>query len=167
MSLLGLGLTSLGVSLGSKLLSPVVNGIGNLISGGTWRQSGDQVAQNEFNAEQAVLAHERSIEADSTKYQRAVEDIKDAGLNPAMVYGSGGINAQGPTSSSASAGSGSRGAFQNNMNILSEVSNLMNSVTNARALDHQIDRNSKNTTTQRIYDGVGQLVSTMVKTMTK
>lgn len=170
MSLLGTFLGGLGLSKGIGFLSdsvinPVANGIGNLISGGTWRQSGSEVASQEFAASEAVKAHERSVEADATKYQRAVEDLEEAGLNPALVYGSGGVSAQGPTSSSAAAGSGRSARMQNDMNVLGEVSQLMNSVTNARALDHQINKNSKNITTQRIYNSVGELVSTLVKTV--
>lgn len=165
MSLIGAALAGLGLSLGSKLVTPAVNGVGNLISGGTWRQSGSEVASQEFNAEQAILAHERSVDADATKYQRAVADMKEAGLNPYMVYGSGGAAANGPTSSSASAGTGPRASMQGNMNTLAEVSGLINSVTNARALDHQIDKKSNNITTQRIYNSVGDLVQTLVKTV--
>lgn len=164
MSLIGTALAGLGISLGSKLISPVFNGIGNLISGGTWKQSGSEIASQDFAHNEAELAHERTMEADNTKYQRAVEDIQEAGLNPNLIYGAGGTPSSTPTSSSASAGSGSRASMQGSMNTLAEMSGLINSVTNARALDFQINKKSTNVTTQRIYDSVGQLVQTLVKT---
>ena len=98
----------------------------------------------------------------NTAYQRAVQDLKESGLNPYMVYGAGGTPASTPTGSSAAAGSGARSGIQNSVNVLSQISGLMNSVTNARALDHQINRKSENQTTQSIYDSVGRLLKIIV-----
>lgn len=150
--------------LKSSVLDPVSNGLSNLISGGTWKQSGSEIAAQNFNASEAQKTRDFEKEMSSTAYQRAVEDIEQAGLNPNMIYGSGGTPASTPTSSSAAAGSGRRAAVQGDMNVIGQVSGLLNAVTNARALDHQIDKKSTNITTQRLYNSVGELVQTLVKT---
>lgn len=139
------------------------NGLGNLISGGDWRQSGSEKAAQEFNAGEAQKQRDFEERMSSTAYQRAVKDIEAAGLNPALIYGAGGTPSSTPASSSASSGSGRSGHMQSAMNTLGEVSQLINSVTNARALDHKIDKKTSNITTQRLYNSVGQLVQTLVK----
>lgn len=110
-----------------------------------------------YNAEQAKLAHERSIEADSTKYQRAMEDMKEAGLNPAMMYASGGAGI-GSTPTSATA---STSAAHTN-NLVGQIGTLMNSITNARALEMQSKKTSSNKTTQEIYNSLGELMKVVV-----
>lgn len=42
-----------------------------------------------FNAEQAAIAHARSIQMYQNRYQWSVEDLKKAGLNPMLAYGHG------------------------------------------------------------------------------
>lgn len=68
-------LTALAVGLG------LVSGVGSLINTAYshW-QYGDQ---KEYNTEMS-----------NTVYQRTVEDMKKAGLNPAMMYGGGGATAE-------------------------------------------------------------------------
>ena len=57
--------------------------------------------QMEFNSEQARINRDFQKEMDSTKYQRAIKDMKAAGLNPILAVTSG-IGASGAGGSSAS-----------------------------------------------------------------
>lgn len=61
-----------------------------------------------FNAREAALNREWQEKMSNTSYSRAVKDMKSAGLNPALLYSSGGQMSS-PSGSSASYG-GSGGA---------------------------------------------------------
>lgn len=69
------------------------------IGAGRGRRS--QRRQRNFSRQQAQYSRNWAETMDSTKFQRAVLDMKSAGLNPAMMYGSGGGGLSSPTSSSA------------------------------------------------------------------
>lgn len=65
----------------------------------------------EFNAEQAQLNREWQERMDSTKYQRAIKDMKSAGLNPVLAVTGNGISVgSGGGGASASVSSPSMGA---------------------------------------------------------
>ena len=61
----------------------------------------------QFQSSEAQLAYERTLQADSTKYQRQVEDMKAAGINPMMAVssGAGSVQASPASGSQASASS--------------------------------------------------------------
>ena len=165
---LGLGtiLALLGISAGSSLLSgpmnSVSNGVGNLVSGGTWQQSGGQIAQNEFNAQEAEKARDWQEYMRDTNYQATVADMQKAGLNPAMMYASGGNASATPSSASASGTSITPGE---SMDVLGSVGVLMNSVNTARELDYRTKRDEMpERTTEELYNKMGDLVRTVVRT---
>lgn len=91
-----------------KSISP---GLGSVISGGlgflgqmdtnATSQSNAQSA-NAFNAQQAQINRDYQTEMSNTAYQRQVQDLEKAGLNPMLAYIKGG-GASSPSGSVASA----------------------------------------------------------------
>lgn len=80
-------------------------GLGNLFKRLTGAGITDaQSEQNEFNAIQAQINRDYQTQMSNTANQRAVKDMQAAGLNPALMYGSGSA-ATTPSGSTASTGS--------------------------------------------------------------
>lgn len=52
--------------------------------------TGAEREANQFTHDEAKLAYERALEADASKYQRSVADMKAAGLNPMLAASSSG-----------------------------------------------------------------------------
>lgn len=61
----------------------------------------EAILGREFNRQEAQTAREFSKMLSDTSYQRAVKDLKAAGLNPALAYGNGGASVGSVASASA------------------------------------------------------------------
>lgn len=163
--LAGAGLNVAGNLLGSAT-GAVGQGLSNLISGGTWKQSGAQIAQNEFSASEAqkardAVAQENAVnrqwqeQMSNTAITRQVADMQKAGINPAMAFAGGGANG----ASTPSGGGGSPGSTANSTNMggmRTNVSDFSTAVCNiARTFNN--DKNTKNDI------DLGRAISTVAK----
>lgn len=83
----------------------------------------DYLLQYYFNEKSRQNAFADSMHASNTQYQRAVEDLKKAGLNPFLVLS--GLNATAPTSSSNGV---SGGAFVQQMKNQKDQENKVLSI---------------------------------------
>lgn len=61
--------------------------------------------QRDWSSQEAQLAYERTLSADSTKYQRQVADLQAAGLNPMLAVSNGAGSVQSSPGSSQAASS--------------------------------------------------------------
>lgn len=68
-----------------------------------------------FNAQEAEKQRSWEQMMSNTQYQRAVADIKAAGLNPWLALQNSGFSGNTPSGSSASSSSGSAGMAQNKL----------------------------------------------------
>ena len=63
----------------------------------------------QFNSAEAQKQRDYETEMSNTAYQRAMADMKLAGLNPALMYSRGGMEASTPSGASASSGGSPQG----------------------------------------------------------
>ena len=94
----------------------------------------------------------------NTAFQRAIEDMKAAGLNPAMMYQSGGQGASTPSGPNTSIKSGVA------MDLIGQTASMINSITNARRVDRMTKRNElKGSDATRLYRSALQLAKLMTR----
>lgn len=74
--------------------------------------SAEALAARRFSSEEAAKARAHSTYLSNTAYQRAVADMKSAGLNPYLAYSSGGASSPAMASASGSAASSSGTSYK-------------------------------------------------------
>lgn len=94
--------------LSMGLITGGANLVGSIFSANTSANNMDkqqqmQLQSQQFNAEQAQINRDYQTQMSNTAYQRASQDMQKAGLNPMMMFGSGGA-ASSPSGSAASTG---------------------------------------------------------------
>ena len=113
----------------------IASGIGGLLDTATnFYQS---KKNREFSAAEAQKQRDFEERMSNTAYQRAVEDMEKAGINPAMALSNGGPGASTPT------GSAAKGSTPTGTNIGGTFANNINSVANL-VHSYNFDKNKKN-----------------------
>ena len=95
---------------------------------GRMYSTAEREASQAFNSAEAKAAFDRELQADSTKYQRLVSDLRAAGVNPMLAFGSGSATASGVNSAAASASGGSSSAASSHSNSASKIATAFASI---------------------------------------
>lgn len=124
------------IGLGARIGALSSGSLANDLSGATITNQA-QVAEAErdraFNQQMAQDQREHELYMSNTAYQRAVEDMKKAGINPATLSGlvSGGSPASAPSSSAASSSGMARFSHASKNEIVGLITGLVNTATKA------------------------------------
>ena len=135
-----------------------------------------QKASEEFSKNEAQKQRDWEEQMSNSAYQRAVNDMKKAGLNPAAMYGNAGTMASTPGGASASSsGSGNFGNVIGGINgIISSAAKVINAATNrSRQISsakhlNWLEKDTAENQIQNVIDGAtGKLLHTITKDIFK
>lgn len=116
------------------------NGVTSLLNKVTGASlTGAEQQANAFTAQQAQNQMDFQERMSNTAYQREVADMKAAGVNPALLYGSGSNGATTPSGASGASVSPSPGDF---VGLLGQIANLSLLKAQKRLLDEQARKTS-------------------------
>lgn len=101
-SALGAAGTAVGAAFGAPWAGAAISALGGLFGSKKTNSAQENLARqtNQFNAQQAQLNRDFQERMSNTAYQRAVADMKAAGINPILGYSQGGAST--PSGASAS-----------------------------------------------------------------
>ncbi len=125
------------------------SGIGSMFDSWLKSQTGSGLTiadkeSNAFSAEQAEINRDWQEEMSNTAYQRAVDDMRSAGLNPALLFGHG-TQASSP---GGSFGSSSRGATGLSLSELLALSKIRSEIKLLDAQASKVESDSELTRKQ-------------------
>lgn len=130
-----------------SVITAIAEGMGN-----AWNKISGKEASQKFAAAEAEKQRNWEEHMSNTAFQRGSADMKEAGLNAAMMYsgGSGGGGASTPHGAAATS----------NQSGSESISGLINSAANlARSFNN--DKNPKNdVTVQQVFNKMGELTKT-------
>lgn len=93
--------------------------------------SAEAKANRDFQSHEALLQREWYENMSNSAYQRAVTDMKAAGINPILAYQQGGAASSGTGVASGSAASYNVGGGDTISSVLNSVANLISSFTSS------------------------------------
>lgn len=120
-----------------------------------------QLQSEQFNAAQVQQQEGFQEQMSNTAYQRASQDMQKAGLNPAMMFGSGSA-ASTPSGASASVGTPSvpLSQRQSPFQIGTAVSSAVDSMVKAKTMDEMTSRIAQLDTSAKLLDAERRLTDT-------
>lgn len=125
-------------------------------------QSVEAATARQWQSDEAAIARDFALSYDNTKYQRAVNDMKAAGYNPAMLSGTLGTNS--PVASSATSVGASTGnnAHSSITNLHGGIfGNVVSSALNAALTKSLTDKKVKESVLSRTSQEISKAVNDM------
>ena len=128
----------------SKGLTRKIGKIINNLSG--------QTETMEFNAAEAEKARQHELYKMQNAYQMSTKDMEEAGLNPGLMYGSGGAEMASSASQASASGNGA-GIVGGITNIFTSAAKLINANDNTKNIEAQ----------NKIYHSAAKTLSSILK----
>ncbi len=135
-ALAGIALAGLGASAASSAVGTGLNAW-EASKNREWQTSANQKAMD-FEANQAKINRDYEERLSNTASQRAVADMKKAGINPISAYAQGGGASSASTPSGKSASGKTSTGSKMDWGSLKEISNIFNSALMLKYMDGKL-----------------------------